>query len=233
MRLDLFDVSQAPDTETFQKRLVAFAHEMNFGLANGVLLIESPGKSMDAHYVGNMPADFASTSMDPELSRRDPVMRQLKRMNIPFVYDQGFYVRAGAADLWDMMAPWGFKTGITVALHMPNNKHFVLGLDREEQLPSDPQRLMMMLAELQLFAVHCQDAAVRLLGNELAAPVSLTQRELEILQWTMQGKNKWEVGMILNLSENTIKYHLKRIQSKFNAPSVQAAVVRAMSAGLL
>jgi DNA-binding CsgD family transcriptional regulator len=233
MRLDLFDVSQAPDTDTFRQRLVAFAEHMDFGLANGVLLIESPGKRMDAHYVGNMPAEFASTSMDPELSRRDPVMRHLKHMNIPFVYDQKFYADAGAMDLWDMMAPYGFKTGITVALHMPNNRHFVLGLDREQPLPTDPQRRMMMLAELQLFAVHCQDAAVRLLGQEKLPPVSLSERELEILRWLMEGKSKWEIGMILKVSENTVRYHVKKIQGKFNAPTAHAAVVRAMSSGLL
>ncbi|WP_374674265.1 LuxR C-terminal-related transcriptional regulator [Ideonella sp.] len=233
MRLDLFDVSQAPDKDTFQKRLVSFAEHMDFGLANGLLLVESPGRRMDVHYVGNMPADFAATSMDPELSARDPVMCQLKRMNIPFVYDQEFYVDAGAADLWDMMAPFGFKTGITVALHMPNQRHFVLGLDREQALPTDPQRLMMMLAELQLFAAHCQDAAVRLLCNEPFPHVAISDREREILRWLMHGKSKWEIGMILNVSENTVRYHVKRIQAKFHAPTAQAAVIRAMSAGLL
>ena len=39
----------------------------------------------------------------------------------------------------------------------------MLGVDRDQALPSDPSELTRMVADLQLFAVHAQDAAMRML----------------------------------------------------------------------
>ena len=60
-----------------------------------------------------------------------------------------------------------------------------------------------MVADLQLFAVLAQDAALRVLLPAVpdATAVSLTPRELESLRWTMEGKTAWEVGNILGITE--------------------------------
>ena len=42
----------------------------------------------------------------------------------------------------------------------------------------------------------------------------LTDREIEILKWTAEGKSAWAVGQILNISEHNVKYHIKRILMK-------------------
>jgi len=41
---------------------------------------------------------------------RNPVMQRLKRMHMPFVYDQSGYVNEGVADIWEVKAQYGFKT---------------------------------------------------------------------------------------------------------------------------
>jgi hypothetical protein len=48
-------------------------------------------------------------------------------------------------------------------LHLPEGKHFQFGVDRERPLPTDPGELQRLVADLQLFAVHAQDSAMRLL----------------------------------------------------------------------
>ncbi len=58
----------------------------------------------------------------------------------------------------------------------------------------------------------------------------LTLREKEVLHWMKQGKTNWETGEILNVSENTIKYHLKNIKTKLNAANKHHAVAIAMLA---
>jgi DNA-binding CsgD family transcriptional regulator len=233
MRPELIDVCQATDVATLRRRLVAFAEDLGFGLANAVVLVEGQGQPMAAHYVGNMPASFAATSMDPALSRRDPVMRRLRDTCTPFSYDQSFYVEAGAGELWELMAPHGFRTGLSVAFHLPFKRHFVLGVDREQALPRDDEQRLRLMADLHLFAAYCQEAAVRLFDPEQSRPAVLSAKELEILKWTMEGKSKWEIGMILGLSENTIKYYAKRVQAKLAAPNLHAAVVKALRGGLL
>ena len=229
------DVSQSADLPTFEQKLVEFAHDMEFGKVAGVLVIERPGQRASFLSVGNTPEDYKKSYGSAEDSRRDPVLRRLKRLSTPFMYDQDLYVRDEAADLWEKQAPFGYRTGIAVALHLPGHKHFLLGVDREDRLPQDDERLTRMLADLQLLAVHAQDAAVRLLESSADGNLDpkLTTREIEVLRWTMEGKSAWAVGEILSVSESTVNFHLRNIFRKLDASSKHQAVLKALALGLL
>jgi transcriptional regulator EpsA len=52
----------------------------------------------------------------------------------------------------------------------------------------------------------------------------LSERELEILHWVRSGKTNFEIGMILMISPNTVKNHLKRIFQKLDVSSRAQAV---------
>lgn len=177
-----FDVSQAPDKDSFESRLVRFGHAMDFGLVNAWLVVERPQQQADVIYTGNRPQDFQSSSSDPELVKRDPVLGRLRKESLPFVYDQDLYTRSGAGDIWELSASFGYRTGVTVALHLPENRHFVLSLSREQPLPRDDEQIARMLADLQLLAVHSQDAALRLLSPPSTAPrLNITHDERALL----------------------------------------------------
>jgi len=229
------DVSQAPDVPTLERRLIDFANELDFGLVGAVLIVDRPGQKPCLHSLGNTPAAYVQEFNDLDSARRDPVVQRLKRANLPFIYDQSFYLNAGAADLWERQAPFGYCNGVAVALHLPNHCHFLLGVDRQKQLPKSDERLTRLLADLQLLAVHTQDVALRLLN--VAAPgedgSDLTQRELEVLRWTMAGKSAWEVGQILRISEGTVHFHARSTIRKLNVTDKHQAVLKALALGRL
>lgn len=52
----------------------------------------------------------------------------------------------------------------------------------------------------------------------------LTQREAEIMHWVAMGKTYAEVGMILGISANTVKNHMKSICGKLDASNRMQAV---------
>jgi len=52
----------------------------------------------------------------------------------------------------------------------------------------------------------------------------LSERELEVIEWIKAGKTNQEIGMILNISQNTVKSHLKRIFQKLNVGKRAQAV---------
>lgn len=62
---------------------------------------------------------------------------------------------------------------------------------------------------------------------------TLTTREKEILKWVKEGKTNWEISCILNISESTIKYHLKNIFIKLDVTNRCQAVARAIHTKLL
>lgn len=57
---------------------------------------------------------------------------------------------------------------------------------------------------------------------------NLTDREVEILRWLMEGKSSWDVGKILSISERTVKYHVNNICVKLNAVNRTHAVAKAI-----
>lgn len=233
---DYQDVADAGDVNTLESRLVRFANNIGFGIISGALVVEHAAGKVSTFHLGNTPEAFQSTFASSNIGKRDPVMRRLKRLSAPFVYDQAMYVNEEAGDLWEMQARFGYKTGIAMALHLPGGKHFVMGVDRDQPLPDDDVAVTRMMADLQLLAVHAQETAVRLLtpqtADTLYAP-TLTERELEILKWTAEGKSAWAVGQILSISEHAVKYHVKKILVKLGSGSKHQAAAKAKALGLI
>jgi DNA-binding CsgD family transcriptional regulator len=92
-----------------------------------------------------------------------------------------------------------------------------------------------MVADLQLFAVHAQDTAMRILLPEPLRPEApgLTPRELEALRWTMDGKTAWEVGNILGITERTAVLHVSNAMHKLGCSTKHQAVLKALRLGLI
>ncbi len=233
---DYMDVRESTDRATFESRLVRFAQAMDFGIVTAALAIERPGRSATFEVVGNVPQGFIEASRSFERTERDPVHKRLKSWHVPFSYDQNLYVEENAADLWESQAPWGYRTGIAMALHLPGGRHFLLGVDRPEPLPTDDAQLTRMVADLQLLAVYAQETANRVLAEPetLAEPLEkLSPREREVLQWTRDGKSSWAVGQILGLSEHSVNFHLRNACRKLGVAGKHMAVLKAISLRLI
>ncbi|HEU6455745.1 MAG TPA: LuxR C-terminal-related transcriptional regulator [Roseateles sp.] len=232
----LIDVGLSEDMASFERRLVATADALGFPIISGVLM---RGLLHDADVqitsLGNTPAEFLEVAKDLGEARRDPVMARLMTQSVPVVYDQQTYATAGAGEVWEAQAPYGYKTGIAVKLHLPGNKHFLLGVDRDEALPDPGAQLMQLVAGLQLLAAHAMTAADRLLGPQIDKKdlPKLTRRELDVLSWTSQGKTAWEVSVILGMSEKTVNFHLGNAMRKLDVTSKHQAVLKCVAAGLL
>ena len=63
--------------------------------------------------------------------------------------------------------------------------------------------------------------------------LKLTDREVECLVWTDQGKTSWEISMILRVSEATMNFHLKNVLRKLGVHSKTHAVAKTLVLGLI
>lgn len=233
MRLQrLLDLSQAADGDSFQRQLIELAAEMEFGLVTGLVVTEMPGAPTQVVRLGNTPTAFLDSFKDTADSARDPVFQRLKTLSVPVIYDQSLYVRENAGDLWEEQASFGYRTGISVALHLPSHRHFLLGLDRDKALPKSEVKLMRMLGDLQLLVVHAQETALRLFGKP-QTDVILSPKEQLILRMTMQGKSAKVIGAEIHSAEATINFHLQNARVKLGVTSKHQAVLKAQSLGLI
>ena len=111
----------------------------------------------------------------------------------------------------------------------------MIGVDRDQALPKDPIEITRLVADLQLFAVHAQDTAMRVLVPQHLQPErpNLTPRELDSLRWTMEGKTAWEVGSIMGIAERTAVLHVSNAMHKLGCNNKHQAVLKALRLGLL
>lgn len=61
----------------------------------------------------------------------------------------------------------------------------------------------------------------------------LSDKEIEILEWARDGKTAWEIATIRQVSEATVKYHLKSIYSKLGVSNKAQAVGEALCQGII
>jgi len=228
-------VLKAENREEFRDEVVRFAQRLGFDTVAAITVIEHGVAGTDFISVDNTPQAYSNAFRDTVVMRRDPVMQHCRKQSVPIIWDQQTYTGQGMGELWEEQAQFGYSTGIAMALHMPEGRHFVLGVDRDKPLPADAGELQRVVADLQLFAVHAQEAALRLLVPEPMQPEkpALTPRELEALHWTMEGKTAWEVGAILGISERTAVLHVNNAMHKLGCVSKHAAVLKALRLGLI
>jgi len=87
---------------------------------------------------------------------------------------------------------------------------------------------------LKLIVPHFHQALVRIVDHDNRRKrVPLTAREREVLKWVKEGKNTWEISVILGVSERTVKFHIHNIMQKLDAVTRTHAVAIAIEQRLI
>ena len=228
-------VLESRNRDEFLGQVVRFAKRLGFDTVTATTIIDHFLGEPEFISVDNAPTNYRDMYEDLSRGRQDPVMQHCKRQSVPIIWNRETYVGAGLADKWDEQARFGYHTGVAMALHLPEGRHFFLGVDRDQSLPNDRSELTRIVADLQLFAVHAQEAALRIMmpvADDAGTP-SLTPREVESLRWTMDGKTAWEVGNILGISERTAVLHVNNAMHKLGCINKHQAVLKALRLGLI
>lgn len=232
---DFLEVSAAEDVNALERLLGSFGARFGFPMLSAAVVVDRNPTDAEFYTIANTPTAFQTQSTDIRNAKRDPVLKRMKRSNVPVLWDQATYAQDDAGDLWDEQAPFGYRTGIAVALHRLDGRHFLLGYSRNDPLPTRERALGRLVADVQLLAVYAQDAAIRLLlpANELGTHINLTPRELEVLRWGAEGKSAWVISKLLSISEHTVVYHTRNAIRKLGCQSKHEAAAKAGRLGLL
>lgn len=83
---------------------------------------------------------------------------------------------------------------------------------------------------LDILLPHLNEILIR--QGFTASPL-LSERETEVLRWATAGKSNWEAAKILNISERTVKFHLRNIYRKLEVNNRSQAVAEAMRMGVV
>lgn len=227
-------VLEAGNADELRDEIVRFSGSLGFQRVTASVIVDRPGSGVQFTSLNNAPDQYQDKNNDVQRRHVDPVAQHCKTSSVPIAWGQSLYVANGLGEHWEEQAAFGYATGICLALHLPQSRHFLFGLDRTDPLPQRPEELTRLVADVQLFAVHAYEAASRVLMPALQNEFpSLSPREIECLRWTMEGKTAWEVGTILGISERTAVLHVNNAAHKLDCTSKHQAVIKAMRLGLI
>lgn len=233
---DLVGLAGAASRADLLGQLTRIMRRLEFDRVAMQLFVDGRPEAPDSARVDNLPAAYLDEWALPAEGAACPVMQHLKRHHTAIVYGQGTYTRVNAGHLWESQAPFGFASGVAVALHLPNGRHLALGMGRDRDVKLRPEAGLRLACDIHLTVAHCAEPALTLLdesqrGNEVCP--RLTGREREVLQWTLLGKSASMTADITGLSFSTVNFHLRNAMLKLGCHNKHMAACRAQALGLI
>lgn len=186
----------------------------------------------------NLPTNWVSRYAEEKYADTDPIIKECAGSRLPIRWTESYRANSlERAEVRMMEDAWenGLKRGVTIPVHGPKGELGIFSFnsalnDREFFRVTDT-----VLYDTQIIAYHFHDAVQRTLkpAYQIPLPIALTEREVEILRWTAEGKTAWEIGSILKISERTVNFHIRNIMEKFGVHNKTHAAAKAMGLGLL
>ncbi len=153
----------------------------------------------------------------------DPYFAQIKAVNKPFdewtpVFKSGFQART-----W--LIPAGYRNGSSVSLQDQQGRELgsIHVNTRLETLSDQQFEAIDSLTSFLKDAISTQLEIDRL---------GLTQREVEVIRFVVQGASNPEIADVLHISKRTVATHIENVLRKLDAHSRVEIAVRALRLGL-
>ncbi|WP_246793603.1 LuxR family transcriptional regulator [Burkholderia perseverans] len=180
--------------------------------------------------ISNYPDTWRERYVHARYVEVDPVVRAALGSNEPVVWSAGSGL--SAAEFWGEASSFGIVEGWSAASRGANGTVGLLTLSRSDDLISEAEQasyrgVVLWLAQ----TAHAVVAPFLPGGNVAGSP--LTQREVDVLKWTADGKTAHEISMILSIAESTVNFHVKNIVAKLDVTNKIQAVAKAALTGLL
>lgn len=171
----------------------------------------------------------------------DPLARTCRVAVKPFLWDaEAIAEMAMAADpkgrrAWHLLPERGVVGGIAIPIHLPMSRVASIGFVSFDKSIDLADILERHGPALRLVGHVFMDRVYEARPDEtqVCSQVSLTEREIECLTWVALGKTDAEIGMILNRSHATARFHVDKAAEKLGAANRTRAVALAVQLGVI
>ncbi len=200
-------------------------------------LLWPPGGSRYPLCITNYPDKWAEHYLKENHASHDFVGRQAAVNTTPFIWaEMTRHIRITARQklIFDEGRSAGLNAGGTVPIHGPGAAKATFTVANEMPDAEFTKLFLSRRHEVHLMATYVHEKIIGMgLNKPLEGPTKLTPREIEILTWIAKGKSRWEVGIILGISEDTVRAHLENVRNKLGATNTTHAIAIALLHGLL
>lgn len=195
-------------------------------------VIPTPGMSSDQQQANvvlhRWPEEWSGRYFEQGYLFHDPTVHRVTRSIEPFLWsDLPDRTDGRRRRIMGEAAEFGLRCGFTVPMVTLDGHHAGLSIAGDEaELPFSHRGVVQFIATYAF--------ARSLLLREVNSPaVSLTGREVDVLQWIAEGKTDWEIAKILGVSEHLVDKMARQIRLKCGAVNRVQAVACAIRAGII
>jgi LuxR family transcriptional regulator, quorum-sensing system regulator CviR len=179
-------------------------------------------------YAYGVNAEWMSLYMDNEYAHIDPVVRYCKIAEGVFSWSRAIeHFGVETKEFVDMAHRFGLNDGFAVGVpsHLLTGMASVVSVSVNHKYFSLPDRIM-----VETLLPHVNAILNR--PGFLSSP-DFTSKQAEVLKWASSGKSHWETGVIMGISERTVKFHFDNIFKKLGVRSRTEAIRKARIMGVV
>ena len=181
--------------------------------------------------ISSWSSDFIKQFDDMKLTAVAPHLEHMQRSTLPYVWhaDHLAPLPEGAEESFQaILREYGIATGMALSIHDPLGNRYIVNIDGHRDIATPDE-----VAVLQLISSYAVNGLYGVMSAEMRSMPSLTNRELECLEWTAAGKTSGEIAAILTLSEHTVSHYIAEASRKLDCVSRTQAVAKAFRLRLI
>lgn len=193
-----------------------------------------PGRSESHRFLlHNYPRAWAKNYHRFGFFASDPVRRVCEKSPNGFGWrEMGNFVNLTQSDhnMMDLATDHGLADGYTVPRHLPGDGggSCTFAINPGKPFPEEMRYVAELLGGAAVYhAMNHIDPP----HKGLARP--LTDRQLECLIWSARGKTNAEIGLILDISEETVAQHLRGARERYGVHNRQQLILCALVDGII
>jgi LuxR family transcriptional regulator, quorum-sensing system regulator SolR len=228
--LPALPLGKTPD-ETFPY-IAAAARHLGFEFCVHGMRLPLPITKPRTAFFSNYPPAWLQRYQEKNYIEIDPTVSHGMRSSDSVVWSDAFF--AGAPQMWQEAQSFGVRHGWAQSRRDAEGSYSMLIVARSEgEITKD--ELEHIEPRLQ-WLVHTSHRAMKAacVGSDVVSThIDLSDREIDVLRWTAEGKTSAEIATILDISERTVNFHVNSVVAKLGATNKTSAAVRAAMLGLI
>lgn len=172
------------------------------------------------HALHNFPGSWFEDAKDPVIGAADPVVQYLQKASAPYLMD----LRETQSKV---LMSSGAAAAVIVPLHAATGKRYGL-IMASGDAKEDHQALALIALDAALIFQRYFEVIL-----SLDCISGLSDREIQIIRWTSEGKTSAEIAIILALSEHTVNSYIAAVLRKLHVVNRAQMVASAIRSGLI
>jgi|25_taG_2_1085351.scaffolds.fasta_scaffold06248_2 DNA-binding CsgD family transcriptional regulator len=190
-----------------------------------------PGRVNEVFIFGNYDARWVETYKSKKFFQSDPVLLTSSNTSFPFFWEEIPTESRVRSEIFDLAHDYGIEKGFSIPIHDPGSGFGSIHVTSDSNDSGFEQRISSNSAALRLLSAIAHGRFSSYVPS--SQKPYLSSRERECLYWVSQGKTYSETGLIMGITERTIKFHVNNMMVKLDAMNAKHLISKAISLNLL